>query len=216
MEWLKRFNIPTRLTLIRFLGSLFVLPFSLVYLGSLNIGWLNVALGLLFISFAATDFFDGYLARKYGQVTAIGKVLDSIADKFLLYSTLIALLAVEKIYFYSVIILIGREIFILGLRCIASEYHLSVSVSWLAKVKTAIQMTYLVYLIINPYHYLGLGGALRWNGLELGLLTITILLSLFTAQQYYNCFIQQFRSKLQSLKENKEEENEVFSGERSI
>jgi len=129
---------------------------------------------------------------------------------------LIALLAVEKIYFYWVIILIGREIFILGLRYIASEYHFSVSVSWLAKVKTAIQMFYLVYLIINPYHYMGLGGAPGWNGLELGLLTTTIFLSLFTAQQYYNCFMQQFRSKLQLLKGNKEEEHEIFSGKRSI
>jgi len=216
MEWLKRFNIPTWLTLIRLCGSPIILPFLLVYLEPLNIVFFNIMLGLLFIFFAATDFFDGYLARKYGQVTVIGKVLDPIADKFLLYSTLIALLAVEKIYFYWVIILIGREIFILGLRYIASEYHFSVSVSWLAKIKTAIQMTYLVYLIINPYHYMGLGGAPGWNGFGLGLLTTTILLSLFTAQQYYNCFMQQFRAKLRLLKENKEEEHEVFSGKRSI
>jgi len=216
MEWLKRFNIPTWLTLIRLFGSPLVLPFLLVYLEPLNIGWLNLVLGFLFILFAATDFFDGYLARKYGQVTAIGKVLDPIADKFLLYSTLIALLTVEKIYFYWVIILIGREIFILGLRYIASEYHFSVSVSWLAKVKTVVQMAYLVYLIINPYHNMGLGGAPGWNGLELGLLATTIFLSLFTAQQYYNRFIQQFQSKLQLFKESKEGEHEVFSDKRSI
>ena len=215
MEWLKRFNIPTWLTLIR-LSSPLILPFFLVYLEPFNIWWLNLILGLLFILFAATDFFDGYLARKYEQVTAIGKVLDPIADKFLLYATLIALLTVEKIYFYWVIILIGREIFMMGLRYIAAEYHLSVSVSWLAKLKTAVQMFFLFYLIINPYHYVGLRAAPGWNGLELALLGITIGLSLLTAHQYYNRFMQQFQPTLKLLKENKEEDDEVSSGERGI
>jgi len=215
MEWLKRFTIPTWLTLIRLFSPL-ILPFFLVYLEPFNVWWLNLLLGLLFILFAVTDFFDGYLARKYGQETAIGKVLDPIADKFLLYATLIALLAVEKIYFFWVIILIGREIFIMGLRYIAAGYHFSVPVTWFAKLKTAVQMVFLFYLIVNPYHQLGLRAAPGWNGVELGLLVITIGLSLLTAWQYYNHFMRQFQLKLQLLQENKEEENEVSLRERGI
>ncbi|MGB8366925.1 MAG: CDP-diacylglycerol--glycerol-3-phosphate 3-phosphatidyltransferase [Candidatus Babeliales bacterium] len=214
MELLK-FNIPTWLTLIRLFSPL-VLPVFLVYLAPFNIWWLNFLLGFLFILFAATDFFDGYLARKYNQETALGKILDPIADKFLLYATLISLLTVGKIYFYWVIILIGREIFIMGLRYIAVDYHLSISVSWLAKVKTMMQMIFLFYLIITPYHALGLRAAPGWNGLELIFLTLTVSLSLLTAYQYYENFMRQFKSQLELKKNKEEDDNEVYSSERSI
>jgi len=216
MDWLKKFNIPTWLTLIR-LSSPLTLPIFLVYLIPLNIWWLNFLLGFLFLLFAATDFFDGYLARKYGQETVLGKILDPIADKFLLYATLISLLTVEKIYFYWVIILIGREVFVMGLRYIAADYQLSISVSWLAKVKTMMQMIFLFYLIINPSQAFGLNIVFGWQRLEIILLTLTIVLSLLTAYQYYEHFMQQLQLKLALLKRNREENrNEVYSSERSI
>ncbi len=68
-----------------------VLPLLLVYGLPYNVGWLNTVLAAIFVFFAFTDFLDGYLARKYQQETLFGSELDPIADKFLVYSTLIAL-----------------------------------------------------------------------------------------------------------------------------
>ena len=194
-------NFPTTLTLIRLVVSPLVLPILLVYFLPLNVGSVNCILGFLFIAFSLTDFFDGYLARKLDQETHLGKVLDPIADKFLIYSTLIALLAVHKIYFYWVVILIGREIFLMGVRQIALEHNFSVSVSFLGKFKTALQMSYLTCAIINPYHAEGysLSGVGLWNVIEDVLLGGTLFLSVFSAQQYFKVFLVQFKEKLRAL-----------------
>ncbi|MDP3889126.1 MAG: CDP-alcohol phosphatidyltransferase family protein, partial [bacterium] len=114
-------NIPIILTLIRLIFSPFLLPLLLVHFLPFNIFWINAILALFFVMVCLTDFFDGYLARKYKQETVLGKLLDPIADKFLLYSTLIVLLSVHKIFFYWPSILIGREFLVMGIRLIAME-----------------------------------------------------------------------------------------------
>ncbi|HWY36323.1 MAG TPA: CDP-alcohol phosphatidyltransferase family protein, partial [Nitrosopumilaceae archaeon] len=70
--WNRQLSLPMILTFIRLIGSPLILPFFLVYLLPYNIAWLNYSLALLFFLFGLTDFFDGYLARKYQQVTPIG------------------------------------------------------------------------------------------------------------------------------------------------
>lgn len=152
-------------------------------------------MALIFTLFVLTDFFDGYLARKYCQVTTLGKILDPIADKFLVYSTLIALLAINKIYFYWVVLLIGREFFVMGLRLIAAEHNFSIPVSSQGKLKTCIQMILLIYLIINPYQQAGLQGAFFWNGVEIILLMTTMFFSVVSAYTYYQSFMKTFFSK---------------------
>src|ERR1700722_2587731 len=130
------FNTPTILTLIRLILSPLVLPVLFVYLLPYNNIYINILLALLFIAFSLTDFLDGYLARKYSQETALGSVLDPIADKFLVYSTLLALAVVNKLFFFWVVLLIGREFFMMGLRQVALENNFSVKVSSLGKTKT--------------------------------------------------------------------------------
>lgn len=188
-------NVPNLLTIFRLVCSPLFLPFIIVYLLPYNIFWLNCVIALFFCLFAATDFFDGYLARKLHQETTFGKVLDPIADKFLLYATLVALLAAHKIFFYWVIILIGREFFMMGLRYIALEQAILVPVSLLGKIKTALQMIMICVIIINPCQALGLTGAFAWNGVELGLILLTIAISLKSAKDYYNFFMFTFRKK---------------------
>src|SRR5579871_2706499 len=95
----KQLSLSLKLTLIRLIGSPLLLPFFLVYLLPFNNVIVNAFLMLLFLSFGVTDFFDGYFARKYNQVTSVGATLDHLADKFLMYATLIALVVVHKIYF---------------------------------------------------------------------------------------------------------------------
>lgn len=183
-------NVPNFLTIIRLVCSPLFLPLLIVYLLPYNLFWLNCVIAVFFCLFALTDFFDGYLARKFNQETALGRVLDPIADKFLLYATLVALLAAHKLFFYWVILFIGREFFMMGLRHIALENNFSVPVSILGKIKTAFQMAMICVIILNPYQALGLTGALGWNGTELLLILVALGLSLGSAKQYYHLFMR--------------------------
>lgn len=185
---MRSISIPIRLTLVRLILSPLLVPVLFAYLLPYDSILINGLLGCLFLLLSVTDFFDGYLARKYNQESLLGKVLDPLADKFLNYCALVGLLAAGKIYFYWVIVLIGREFFVMGLRHVALEYRFSIPVSRLSKLKTALQMICLSVIIINPYQRLGVH-SLYWNGIETGLLLLTIVLSLLTAEQYYDEFM---------------------------
>jgi CDP-diacylglycerol---glycerol-3-phosphate 3-phosphatidyltransferase len=195
----KSLNTPNLLTIIRLICSPVFLPILIVYLLPYNIFWVNCIVVLLFGFLSVTDFFDGYLARRLQQETVLGRVLDPIADKFLLYATLIALLAAGKIYFYWVIILIGREFFVMGLRQIALENNFTIKVSALGKLKTTLQMITLTVLILNPYHttvsWQGLCNNILWNGGELLLLILTTAVALLSAQRYYRAFMKTLQDK---------------------
>jgi CDP-diacylglycerol--glycerol-3-phosphate 3-phosphatidyltransferase len=190
MDIAKHINLPNILTLSRLVLSPLFLPFLFVYLLPLNLVWLNFVLAIFFLLFSLTDFFDGYLARRFQQVTKLGKILDPIADKSLMYSTLISLLAVQKIYFYWVVLFIGREFFVMGLRLVALEHYFSVPVSVLGKIKTMFQVMMLMVIIMNPYQGTGfVGPAGPWNIIESLLIVVTLLVSLWSAKRYYNDFI---------------------------
>lgn len=188
-------TLPNLLTLIRLIASSVCLPFFLVYFLPKHTVWINSILAIVFVAVSLTDFFDGYFARRYALESDLGKLLDPIADKFLLYATLTALLAADKIFFGWVIILIGREFFLMGLRHIALSRHFSIPVSQFGKCKTALQMLTLTFIIMNPYQALGLTGALWWNGMELCLLVCTSCVSLLSAYHYYVQFIIQLNSQ---------------------
>lgn len=192
MNTFKNVNLPNWLTIIRLVVSPLTLPLLLVYFLPHNIFWINSGLAILFVMFGLTDFFDGYLARKFDQETSLGKMLDPIADKFLVFSTLVALLAAGKIFFYWVILFIGREFFVMGLRLVALEHNLSVSVSWLGKIKTFFQMVLLTWIIINPDHNVGWRACSMWNTGELLLLLVSLALTIISAQRYYTAFIVAF------------------------
>jgi CDP-diacylglycerol---glycerol-3-phosphate 3-phosphatidyltransferase len=187
-------TLPTIITLIRLIASPLFLPFILVYGLSPNIPVLNYALALLFGSLALTDFFDGYLARRWRQVSALGKTLDPLADKFLIYSTLVALLAINKTYFYWVVIFIGRDFFMLGLRQIALELGFGVPVSRLGKFKTTILLSYLTWVIANPYQSQW-DTHLWWNGIELLLLASALALTIWSTKNYYHSFITMYTGR---------------------
>jgi len=184
-----RINVPVSLTLARLVLSPLFLPVFFVYFLPYNFLPLNFLLGMVFLLFGLTDFFDGFLARKYNQETELGRMLDPIADKFLVYSTLIAMLALNRIYFYWVVLLIGREFFMMSLRYVAVSYGLSVPVSDLGKIKTAVQMIFLTFLIVNPYHTQGIFAAPVINGIEYLLLGAVLILTYITTKQYYGSFL---------------------------
>jgi CDP-diacylglycerol--glycerol-3-phosphate 3-phosphatidyltransferase len=185
-------NVATVLTLIRLISSPFILPVLFVYLLPVNVLFINLILAFLFLLIGSTDFFDGYIARRYHQETYLGKILDPIADKFLIYSMLIILVGLRKLYFYWAIAFIGREFFVMALREIALSQGFSLVVLPQAKLKTALQIVSLAWVIVNPYQALGFS-CILWNGTELMLLSSALFFSVASAVQYYKIFMKKVR-----------------------
>ena len=144
-----------------------------------------VALGV-FIAAAITDYFDGYLARIWGEQSNWGRMLDPIADKLLVAACLLMLAAIGTIRSYSLwaaLIILSREILVSGLREFLAELRVSVPVSKLAKWKTAMQMVAMGFLIVGPAGNDVLPA--DWTmSLGLALLWVAAVLTIFTGWDY--------------------------------
>lgn len=128
---------------------------------------------------AITDYFDGYLARTSNSVTIYGKLMDPLADKFLVVSALIMLQFLDRLHPAIVILLICREMAITGLRALASAEGLVIAASNSAKWKTAMQMTGIPFIIVfEPY--LGI----PFFEIGTALIYISLFISLWSAQNY--------------------------------
>ncbi len=143
-------NLANQLTFLRIiLIPLLVVVFYLPY------EWRFLACGSIFLLAAITDWLDGWVARKYNQSTAFGAFLDPVADKLMVSVALVLLVEVHNTPLFAVpaVIIIGREIVISALREWMAELgkRASVAVSMLGKVKTTLQMTSIVVLLLdNP------------------------------------------------------------------
>ena len=110
---------------------------------------------LLFALASITDYLDGYLARTRGLVSNLGKILDPLADKLLVSSSLIMLVDLGFIPAWIACIIIGRELAVTGLRCVLVENGQDVAASWLGKYKTGFQIAAIIPLTLH-YTYLGI------------------------------------------------------------
>ena len=137
-------NLPNKLTIARVI----MIPLFLICL-YLNIGCGKyIAVGI-FILASLTDLLDGKIARKYNLVTNFGKFMDPLADKLLVCSALIALVDLERIAAWIVIIIIAREFIISGFRLVASDNGVVIAASYWGKFKTASQMVTVILLVLN-------------------------------------------------------------------
>jgi CDP-diacylglycerol--glycerol-3-phosphate 3-phosphatidyltransferase len=138
--------------------------------------------GVVFSLASITDWFDGYLARKWGQVTKIGKLLDPVADKILIASALILLVEVDptKVPAWIAIIIIGREIAVTGLRAMAATDGVVIPAESLGKYKVGAQITAILsFLFSYPI------GA-KWPILlGTGALWLAMALALYSGGQYF-------------------------------
>src|SRR6266702_6698661 len=132
-------NLPNSLTILRIffvplLVAALVQENGVLHLGGFQITneWLALA---IFLSAAATDLLDGYLARRWSQVTTIGTLLDPIADKLLVSAALISLVQVRVLPGWMAILIIGREFAVSGLRSIAAAEGYTIKASDLGKTK---------------------------------------------------------------------------------
>ncbi len=140
-------SLPNLLTLCR-IG---IIPVLLLFV-YLNEPWARWLALFLFISAGLTDYLDGYLARNRGQVSAIGRFLDPIADKLLVAAVILLLVAVDAItglVLLPALVILCREILVSGLREYLAEIQVPLPVSNLAKWKTMIQMVALGFLIVG-------------------------------------------------------------------
>ncbi len=106
--------------------------------------------GIVFVIASATDFFDGYLARKWNQTTNMGKLLDPLADKLLITAALIALIEWKFIPGWTVVIILAREFLITGLRSMVQEAGgKTMAASYLGKTKTVLQMSAIIAFLFD-------------------------------------------------------------------
>ncbi len=182
-QTIKHYDLPFLLTCSRMAAVLFM-PLLCVSLLGYNNLWVNFFVMLCTIGFATTDYFDGYFARKYNQTTDLGAQLDPIADKLFFLGCWLGLVAVQKVYVLWPAVFLARDIFIMGLRSIALKRGVQLSVSPLAKVKTAAQTVLICWIILNPYVHATNAGVLWWNAMQEFLLIVSLSLTLFTAYQY--------------------------------
>lgn len=173
-------SIPIMLTCTRLFSPL-IMPLLIVQFWSTGSVVGHVFLTILFLIIGFTDVLDGYLARRFGEVTKLGRLLDPIADKFLIVSTLLALLAVGAIGFGWVLILILREIFVMAVRYVACEHGCTIPVSLLSKVKTWLQMMLIAY-VLSPFGVSGGSSALFFYYL---LVLATVICAVYAAYGYY-------------------------------
>ena len=139
-------NLPNKLTLFRVI----LIPFFVFFLLAPYFeGYGNYIAVALFIVASITDFLDGKIARKYHLVTNFGKFMDPLADKLLVSSALICLVALNKIPAWIVIVIIAREFIISGFRLVAADNGVVIAASYWGKFKTAFQMVTVIVLILN-------------------------------------------------------------------
>lgn len=157
-------NIPNKITLSRIL----LIPFFIILMsvpfdwGSLDIGETELSIAhliaaLLFIIAAATDWVDGFYARKYNLITNLGKFLDPLADKLLVSAALILLVEQGLAPAWIVILIISREFAVTGLRLVAAGDGIVLAASKLGKIKTVTQIVAIAALLLHnfPFSFLG-------------------------------------------------------------
>ncbi|HJQ36155.1 MAG TPA: CDP-diacylglycerol--glycerol-3-phosphate 3-phosphatidyltransferase [Thermoanaerobaculia bacterium] len=159
-------NVPNMLTLFR----IFLVPFLVVVLLTKFTGREFVGLGIFLLA-AGTDYLDGYLARRTGKITRLGTLLDPIADKLLTSAAFISLVEMDPSHVpaWMVVIIIGREFAVSGLRSIAAQQNVDIPASSLGKGKLVSQVIAISLLIL---------------GYELGELRLTGTLALWAVMLF--------------------------------
>ena len=138
-----KINIPNILTIFRILLTpLFIL--CLFY----NYPYARLWALIIFVVASITDAFDGYYARKYNQVTRHGQFLDPLADKILVSSAFISFALLELVPFWMVALIIFRDFFVTGLRMAMESKGLTMITSKIAKAKTTIQISVIIFILL--------------------------------------------------------------------
>lgn len=132
--------------------------------GFLNMNVQQIIFASLFVFASFTDFLDGYIARKYQQITTFGKFLDPIADKVLVFTALLYLMTSmpSRVALWGVVIIIIREFLVTGVRLIAVEHGQVIAASHLGKYKTITTMLAIIMFLFNDFGLTLIHQNLEW------------------------------------------------------
>ena len=161
-------NLPNKLTMFRVILIPFFVVFMLVDITPFDM-WVALA---VFIVASLTDLLDGKIARKYDLVTNFGKFMDPLADKLLVCSALICLVALGRIPAWIVIVIIAREFIISGFRLIASDNGVVIAASYWGKFKTTFQMVMICLMIADIAALALLTDVVMWAALALTVISL--------------------------------------------
>lgn len=192
-------NLPNSLTTLR----IFFVPLLVVVLLTRQPNWnfwglhfnFEVWGVLILLVAAATDLMDGYIARKRREITTLGILLDPIADKLLISAAFISLVEMGLIQAWMVVVIIGREFIVMGLREIASVEGLVIPASALGKTKMILQVIAgcAVILTANHHELKTLGTILVW---------LVVLSAVISAVHYFSMFWSQINSRVQQRRKS--------------
>jgi len=182
------FNVPNTLAFVRLLLAP-VMFYLLVnrdsaLLQGIHYSWLDYMAAFIFVVASATDFFDGYIARTFNQITMLGKILDPLADKMLTLAGFLGLMMLGRADPWAIYLILTRELFITGLRVSAVAEQIDISASRIGKVKTVVQMIAIGFLLM------------RWEGGTL-LLWLAVILTLYSGYIYVREFFKKQHSNNQ-------------------
>lgn len=192
-------NLPNALTILR----IFFVPLLVAALVQENVAvhmgrylvtneWLSLA---IFLTAAATDLLDGYLARRWRQVTTIGTLLDPIADKLLISAALISLVQVRVLPGWMAILIVGREFGVSGLRSIAASEGYTIKASDLGKTKMFSQVVAISAMLLAVRH-----PALLWTAKIL--MWVVIFFAIVSAISYFRKFWRKVDERIKKRRRN--------------
>lgn len=164
-------NLPNKLTI----GRIAIIPLLLI-LFPLDIQFLNIFCAVLFAIAAATDFADGYIARRYNTESRLGAILDPIADKILVTATVVLLTNAGNLPAFLAALLLCREVAVTGMRLVAVEHNFTIQVNQFGKLKTAVQDLGIFCLLIKTPEFHSVGMVAIW---------VALGLSYYSAFQYW-------------------------------
>ena len=184
-------NTPNALSFFR----VAVIPFVVGFLFSPD-PLSSFLAALFFFTASLTDLLDGYIARQQKSETAVGKLLDPLADKLLINSALIMLISLNRIPAWMVVLIVGREVAVTGLRGIATIQGLVIAASNWGKAKLVFQSMASIGLMLH-YKYLGID----FHFLGMLLLWIALAVTLWSGIDYFHRFYREHRKELLAKKQ---------------
>jgi CDP-diacylglycerol---glycerol-3-phosphate 3-phosphatidyltransferase len=193
------FNLPNALTM----GRIVMIPLCLWFLDQ-DTPRSGFWAGIVFTLAALTDVLDGYLARKLGVVSVLGKLIDPLADKLIVMACLVWMVKMGRMPSWAVIVLLSREFSVTALRGVAASEGVIISAGQEGKTKTALQMIGIIVLLSGyPYH-------LSYAGIDLGvvdlavvgraLVYLSLVFSVASAAQYVGLFAAAVEAKQEKLR----------------
>ena len=181
-------NLPNKLTISRMILTVIFLFFLFGH-GAIY----KVLAFFTFLIAAITDFLDGYIAKKYNQISDFGKLMDPIADKILTISAFLAFVEMGFVPAWMVVVIIFREFVVTGMRFMALQKHEVIEATWCGKHKTVSQIT-AIFIILLFIVFREFGESLKFwtpefqnffNGIILGLMSITVILTIISGISFF-------------------------------